>query len=96
MLKSFSLGLFILIFLGMGPLMSLSPSDEIVVGVKERNWVDSVFNSLSPDQRIGQLFMVAAYSNKNEKHFREIDTLITRYGIGGVMFMQGDLNARRG
>ncbi|WP_250419121.1 MULTISPECIES: glycoside hydrolase family 3 N-terminal domain-containing protein [Pontibacter] len=89
MLKSFSLGLLILIFLGMGPLMSLKPSEEIVVGIKERNWVDSVFNSLSPDQRIGQLFMVAAYSNKDEKHFREIDTLVTRYGIGGLMFMQG-------
>ncbi|WP_235925671.1 glycoside hydrolase family 3 N-terminal domain-containing protein [Pontibacter burrus] len=89
MLKSFSLGLLILIFLGMGPLMSLSPSEEIVVGTKEKNWVDSVFNSMTPDQRLGQLFMVAAYSNKDEKHFRELDTLVSRYGIGGIMFMQG-------
>jgi beta-N-acetylhexosaminidase len=89
MLKRFSLGLLILIFLGMGPLMSLKSSEEIVVGTNEKNWVDSVFNSLTPDQRIGQLFMVAAYSNKDEKHYRQIDTLVKRYGIGGVMFMQG-------
>ncbi|MHC2991612.1 glycosyl hydrolase, partial [Pontibacter sp. HJ8] len=56
---------------------------------KEQSWVDSVFNSLTPDQRIGQLFMVAAYSNKNEKHFRQVDTLVSRYGVGGIMFMQG-------
>ncbi|WP_460921668.1 glycoside hydrolase family 3 N-terminal domain-containing protein [Pontibacter brevis] len=89
MLKSFSLGLLILVFLAVGPLMSLKPSEEVVVNEKEKNWVDSVMTTLSPDQRIGQLFMVAAYSNKNEKHFREIDTLVSRYGVGGIMFMQG-------
>ena len=29
-------------------------------------WVDSVFNSMTPDERMAQLFMVAAYSNKDE------------------------------
>ncbi|MDX5422102.1 MAG: serine hydrolase [Hymenobacteraceae bacterium] len=69
--------------------MSLKSSDEVVVNVDERTWVDSVMLTLSPEQRIGQLFMVAAYSNKDERHYREIDTLVSRYGIGGVMFMQG-------
>ena len=52
-------------------------------------WVDSVFNALTPDQRLGQLFMVAAYSNKDEKHFATIDQLITDYNIGGLIFFQG-------
>ncbi|WP_460879868.1 glycoside hydrolase family 3 protein [Pontibacter rugosus] len=69
--------------------MSLKPSEEIIVNPQEKEWVDSVMATLTPAQRIGQLFMVAAYSNKNEKHFREIDTLVSRYNIGGVMFMQG-------
>ncbi|MCJ8165820.1 serine hydrolase [Pontibacter sp. E15-1] len=73
----------------MGPLMSLKSSEEVVVNAKERSWVDSVMTTLSPEQRIGQLFMVAAYSNKDEKHFRRIDALVDRYGIGGLMFMQG-------
>ncbi len=89
MLKSFSLGLLILIFLFMGPLMSLKSSEKVILNPKEKMWVDSVMATLSPDQRIGQLFMVAAYSNKDKKHFREIDTLVSRYGIGGIMFMQG-------
>jgi beta-glucosidase-like glycosyl hydrolase/CubicO group peptidase (beta-lactamase class C family) len=89
MLKSFSLMLLILFFLAMGPLMSLTPSEGVIVHPKEQSWVDSVMAKLTPDQRIGQLFMVAAYSNKNEKHFQQVDTLVRRYGIGGIMFMQG-------
>jgi beta-N-acetylhexosaminidase len=52
-------------------------------------WVDSVFNSLSPDERIAQLFMVAAYSNKDMKHVAEVRTLVEKYNIGGLIFMQG-------
>ncbi|HEY1040338.1 MAG TPA: glycoside hydrolase family 3 N-terminal domain-containing protein [Bacteroidia bacterium] len=55
----------------------------------ESKWVDSVFESLSPDERIAQLFMVAAYSNKDNKHVREIRELIQKYNIGGLIFMQG-------
>ena len=52
-------------------------------------WVDSVFNSLSPDERLGQLFMVAAYSNKDLKHVKELKELIVKYNIGGLIWMQG-------
>src|ERR1044071_10109801 len=38
----------------------------------DSKWVDSVFNTLTPDERIGQLFMVAAWSNKDKKHENEI------------------------
>ncbi len=55
----------------------------------QSEWVDSVFNALTPEQRIGQLFMVAAYSNRDEKHYKEIDKLITDYNIGGLIFFQG-------
>ncbi len=52
-------------------------------------WVDSVFNALNAEERIGQLFMVAAYSNRNEEHHQEIDQLIEEYNIGGLIFFQG-------
>jgi beta-N-acetylhexosaminidase len=55
----------------------------------ESRWVDSVMASLTPDQRLAQLFMVAAYSNKDMKHVREIRELIQNYHIGGLIFMQG-------
>lgn len=53
------------------------------------NWADSVFETLSPDERIAQLFMVAAYSNQSKKHKNEIDSLVEKYNIGGLIFMQG-------
>ena len=52
-------------------------------------WVDSVMQALTPDQRIAQLFMVAAYSNKGETHKEFISKLVKEYHIGGLMFMQG-------
>lgn len=52
-------------------------------------WADSVFNSLTPDERIGQLFMVAAYSNKDEAHYAEITKLVRDYKIGGLIFFKG-------
>ena len=53
------------------------------------NWVDSTLNSMSLDEKIGQLFMVAAYSNKGEKHFVKIDNLIKNQKVGGLIFFQG-------
>lgn len=52
-------------------------------------WVDSVFNALNEDQRLGQLFMVAAYSNRDETHYREIESLVRNHHIGGLIFFQG-------
>ncbi|MGI9543828.1 MAG: glycoside hydrolase family 3 protein, partial [Cyclobacteriaceae bacterium] len=54
-----------------------------------QEWVDSVFNTMSPDERIAQLFMVAAYSNRDSKHEAAITRLIEEYKIGGLVFFQG-------
>lgn len=52
-------------------------------------WVDSIYNGMSFDEKIGQLFMVAAYSNKDLAHINAIDKLITENKIGGLIFFQG-------
>lgn len=62
--------------------------DPEFISIQNR-WVDSVFNSMNEDQRLGQLFMVAAYSNKDLKHVRELKELITNYNLGGLIWMQG-------
>ncbi len=40
-------------------------------------------------KELGQLFMVAAFSNKDEAHKHSIATLIQREHIGGLCFFQG-------
>ncbi len=56
----------------------------------ESNWVDSVFNGLTLEQKIGQLFIVAAYSNQQQGGYERIDNLIENYHIGGLIFMKGE------
>jgi len=55
----------------------------------EKKWVDSIYNSLSFEEKLGQLFMVAAYSNKDSVHFNAIDKLVKNHKIGGLIFFQG-------
>ena len=52
-------------------------------------WVDSVYNTLALEEKFGQLFMVAAYSNKDFAHYNAIDKLIQENKIGGLIFFQG-------
>ncbi|WP_044633272.1 glycoside hydrolase family 3 protein, partial [Neotamlana sedimentorum] len=52
-------------------------------------WVDSVYNSMTLKEKVGQLFMVAAYSNRDKKHTDSIQSLIKNEGIGGLIFFQG-------
>ncbi|MDX5478016.1 MAG: glycosyl hydrolase, partial [Cyclobacteriaceae bacterium] len=56
---------------------------------KQMFWVDSVFRSQSFEDRLGQLFMVAAYSNKDKHHTDEIAKLIQEQHLGGLIFFQG-------
>ena len=53
------------------------------------HWADSVFQQLSPDERIAQLFMIAAYSNKDKNHVGQIKKMVQEYHIGGLIFFQG-------
>ncbi|MFN3876662.1 MAG: glycoside hydrolase family 3 N-terminal domain-containing protein, partial [Flavobacteriales bacterium] len=53
------------------------------------HWADSVLSTLTIDERIAQLMMVAAYSNRDAKHEAEIEQLVRQRGIGGLIFFQG-------
>ncbi len=55
----------------------------------ETHWVDSIYSKLSLEEKIGQLFMVSAYSNKDSVHVNAVDKLITENKIGGLIFFQG-------
>lgn len=55
----------------------------------KNRWIDSVYNSMSETQRIGQLFMVAAYSGGENANKEAIEKLLKARQIGGVIFMQG-------
>ena len=43
----------------------------------DMHWVDSVFNTMTLDEKIGQLFMVAAYSDPKQDNEEAVKKLIT-------------------
>lgn len=55
----------------------------------EERWVDSVYNSLTVEQRVGQLINVRA-NLPNKPYFDEVQELIQKYNIGGVTFFRTD------
>lgn len=64
----------------------LFPSKE---GKGQTTWADSVLRSMTLDQKIGQLFMLPAYSNKNDAYCDQLAETIRKYHVGGVIFFQG-------
>jgi beta-N-acetylhexosaminidase len=52
-------------------------------------WVDSVFSTLTLDERIAQLMIVEAFSNRGKAYEEDLLLLINRYKVGGLIFFQG-------
>ncbi len=68
-------------------------AQDVPMSAKEK-WVDSVYNQLTEDERIGQLFMVAAYSGGKNQNGSAITKLLQNNQIGGLIFMQGTAEAQ--
>jgi beta-N-acetylhexosaminidase len=54
-----------------------------------QQWVDSVFSSLSDEQRIAQLIIIRAHSNLGQQHVSDVINLVSKYNVGGLCFFQG-------
>ena len=52
-------------------------------------WVESMFNNMTEDQRIAQLFMIRAHSDKGPDHIAKVTKLVRDYQVGGLCFFQG-------
>ena len=50
--------------------------DKAVFLNSEEVWVDSLLSLMTQEEKIAQLIMVAAYSNKGDNHKEEITKLI--------------------
>lgn len=52
-------------------------------------WADSIFQTLSLDEKIGQLFMIRAFSKEDPAEIKKVSDLIKKEKVGGVCFFQG-------
>lgn len=57
---------------------------------KAQQWVNKTYNSLSQDEKLGQLFIVALYTNKDDSHVNQVRNSVINDKIGGLILMQDD------
>jgi beta-glucosidase-like glycosyl hydrolase/CubicO group peptidase (beta-lactamase class C family) len=55
----------------------------------QKKWVDSIFDNMTLEEKMGQLFMVDIFSSDPKSKTDKIKDLITNYHIGGVIFSKG-------
>jgi len=95
MLSKVKLPVFLVIFITFINLNSIaqtfpSGSSDLPPFVNpSKQWVDSVFKTLSPEDKIAQLMMIRVLSNKNQRYEDSISTALKKYRVGGLIFFQG-------
>ncbi len=55
---------------------------------KAEKYADSLYQQLSLDEKIGQLYIVALYNNRGEEEIQKISNLVEKEKIGGLILMQ--------
>lgn len=68
------------------PLLS---SAQYKSNLSAQEWADSVFNSLSDDEKIAQLMVIRAHSNLGPDHVAQVANDIQTYNVGALCFFQG-------
>ena len=58
----------------------------------QQRWVDSVYQSLDAEQRLGQLFLLPVHGAGGVDHIGAVRNTIERYALGGVFVMDGTIN----
>ncbi|WMI67382.1 glycoside hydrolase family 3 N-terminal domain-containing protein [Mangrovimonas sp. YM274] len=57
--------------------------------VAQQKWVDSIYNKMTLEEKLGQLFMVQVFSSQDAKTREKIENLITEHHIGGIIYSKG-------
>ena len=82
---------FLILSLLFNEVTSQTSADPLLVFGDEyqMKWVDSVYSSMTLNQKVGQLFVVQAVSNKGISHKTKILDEITSNRVGGIIFSNG-------
>src|SRR5690554_2895134 len=55
----------------------------------QKKWVDSIYENMTLQEKLGQLFMVDIFSSDPKAKIDKIKDLISNYHIGGIIFSKG-------
>ncbi|WP_461065592.1 glycoside hydrolase family 3 N-terminal domain-containing protein [Spirosoma horti] len=80
---------FLSVLLSVSTFAQTAPSTFLKLNARQSCWADSVFTNMAPEDRIGQLIMVAGYSNRKPAYEDSLITLVRTNKLGGVVMFQG-------
>ncbi len=55
----------------------------------QKIWVDSLYNSLSLEEKVGQLFMPMVFTERDSTHYQRTLELVKNQKVGGLIFSLG-------
>jgi len=58
----------------------------------QKKWVDSIYNNLSIDQKIGQLFTIWVATKQGPEKMKEVLSIIEKNHLGGLIFSLGNIS----
>ena len=79
-----SIGYIIIMVLVMSTCLNAQSDDPSL------EWAEASYESMSVDEKIGQLFMIRAHSDLGKDHINYVKKQIKNYHVGGLCFFQGD------
>ena len=91
-IRSVALGVCISMLLVLGSMFSFSQSPDFRNWKNDaacNKWVDSVYNQLTVEERIGQFFMLAAYTGGANYNMDSVLSWMKQGKAGGVIFFKG-------
>ncbi|WP_053977789.1 glycoside hydrolase family 3 N-terminal domain-containing protein [Mangrovimonas xylaniphaga] len=73
------------------PMQTNTPINPLLAEnpVAQQKWVDSIYNGMSLEEKLGQLFMVQVFSSQDAKTREKIENLIAEHHIGGIIYSKG-------
>jgi beta-N-acetylhexosaminidase len=89
-MKFFKLIIFLTFLVSVNFISEAQQTDPPFLKFMNHPWVDSVMKKLTIDQQIAQCIWIAAYSNRDISDEVAVADLIRKYGIGGIVFFQGN------
>ncbi|NOX86120.1 MAG: serine hydrolase [Chlorobi bacterium] len=87
--KSFSLFFLLSVLVFPSSVLQAQEIFGYVMAPDAKRWADSVYNSLTLEERIGQLIFIRA-NQSGKDYIEDVGDLIKDYNLGGVVFFAGD------
>lgn len=69
--------------------LSIGDSSHLTDRVPQEQWITRIIDTLTLEQKIGQLMVLPVYATSDQNYLQDIEYLVRKYNIGGIIFHQG-------